>query len=53
MQEEADTNFLRVTQRTFLRKHDIVNNLIGEIQQREETIAKEIENGLKIRGKEL
>ncbi len=50
--DEIDANFFSVSQQTLRRTHDTVNNLIAEIQQREERIIKEIENGLEIRRKE-
>ncbi len=50
--DEIDANFLRASQQTVQRTRDTVNNLIAEIQQREETIIKEIENGLERRRKE-
>jgi hypothetical protein len=50
--DEIDANFVSASEQTLRRTHDTVNNLIAEIQQREERIIKEIENGLKIRRKE-
>ncbi len=50
--DEIDANFLSASQQTLRRTRDTVNNLIAEIQQREETIIKEIENGLEMRRKE-
>jgi gas vesicle protein len=50
--DEIDNNFLRASQQTIQRTRDTVNNLIAEIQQREDTIIKEIENGLEMRRKE-
>ncbi len=50
--DEIDTNFYRASQQTIRRTRDTVNNLITEIQQREEAIIKEIEHGLEMRKKE-
>jgi hypothetical protein len=50
--DEIDANFYRASQQTIKRTHDTVNNLIAEIQQREEVIIKEIEKGLQIRRNE-
>ena len=50
--DEIDANFYRASQQTMKRTRDTVNNLIAEIQQREEVIIKEIEKGLEIRRKE-
>jgi hypothetical protein len=50
--DEIDANFYRASQQTIKRTHDTVNNLIAEIQQREEVIIKEIEQGLKMRKNE-
>jgi hypothetical protein len=50
--DEIDANFLSASQQTLRRTRDTVNNLIAEIQQHEETIIKEIENGLEMRRKE-
>jgi hypothetical protein len=50
--DEIDAHFVSASQQTLRRTRDTVNNLIAEIQQREETIIKEIENGLEVRRKE-
>ena len=50
--DEIDTNFSRVSKQTIEHTRKTVNNLIAEIQEREEAIIKEIENGLEIRKKE-
>ncbi|UJR10427.1 hypothetical protein I4U23_014631 [Adineta vaga] len=50
--DEIDANFLRSSQQTIKRTRDTVNNLIAELQQREETIIKQIEYGLELRRKE-
>lgn len=51
-QNEIDAKFLSAYQQTLQRTRDTVNNLIAEIQQREQTIIKAIENGLEIRRQE-
>jgi gas vesicle protein len=50
--DEIDENFNRASKQTIKRTHDTVKNLIAEIQQRENTIIKEIEHGLEMRRKE-
>jgi hypothetical protein len=50
--DEIDANFSRVSKQTIEHTRKTVNNLIAEIQEREEAIIKEIENGLEIRKKE-
>lgn len=51
-EDEIDANFLSASQQTLQRTRDTVNNLIAEIQQREKTIIKAIENGLENRQRE-
>jgi hypothetical protein len=50
--DEIDANFIHASKQTMQRTHDTANNLIAEIQQREETIIKQIENAIEIRHKE-
>ncbi len=50
--DQIDGNFLRASQQSIKRTRDTVNNLITELQQREDEIVKTIENGLEIRRKE-
>jgi hypothetical protein len=50
--DEIDENFNRASQQTIKRTRDTVNNLIAEIQQREDVIIKEIEYGIEMRKKE-
>jgi hypothetical protein len=50
--DEIDANFSRVSKQTIEQTRKTVNNLIAEIQEREEAIIKKIENGLEIRKKE-
>ncbi|CAF1028291.1 unnamed protein product [Adineta steineri] len=49
---EIDENFLRASQQTIKRTRDTTNNLIAELQQREDSIIKTIENALEDRRKE-
>lgn len=50
--DEIDANYLRASQQTIKRTRDTVTNLIAELQAREDTIIKTIENGLELRRKE-
>ncbi|CAF0848483.1 unnamed protein product [Adineta ricciae] len=50
--DEIDANFLRTSQQTIKRTRDTVSNLIAELQQRENTIIKTIEQGVEVRRKE-
>ena len=50
--DEIDANFISASEQTLRRTRDTVNNLIAEIQQREERIIKEIESGLEMKRKE-
>ena len=50
--DEIDENYLRASQQALQRTRDTVNNLIAEIQQREEKIIKEIEKGQEMRRQE-
>ena len=50
--DEIDANFFRASQQTIKRTRDTVNNLIAELQSREDAIIKTIENSLEIRRKE-
>ena len=50
--DEIDANFLRASQQTIKRTRDTVSNLIAELQQREDTIIKTIEQGVEVRRRE-
>jgi hypothetical protein len=50
--DEIDANFISASEQTLRRTRDTVNNLIAEIQQREEKIIKEIQNGVEMKRKD-
>lgn len=50
--DEIDQNFSRASQQTIKHTCDTANNLIEEIQNRKESIIKEIEHNLELRKKD-